>query len=74
MSWNGLSFTAATELSGHAQAGAAVGVQQSALNAAGAVVPVAFTAVVAASSWGAGFALAAFCPLAAGWFLRTLSV
>jgi predicted MFS family arabinose efflux permease len=74
MSWNGLSFTAATELSGHAQAGAAVGVQQSALNAAGAVVPVVFTAIVAATSWGGAFALSAFCPLAAAWLLRRLSV
>jgi MFS family permease len=74
MSWNGLSFTAATELSGHAQAGAAVGVQQSALNAAAAIVPIAFSAVVAATAWGAAFGLAALAPLAAGWVLRRLSV
>jgi MFS family permease len=72
MSWNGLSFTAATELSGHAQAGAAVGVQQSALNAAGAIVPIAFGAVVAATTWGAAFGLAALAPLAAGSLLRSL--
>jgi MFS family permease len=73
MSWNGLSFTAATELSGHAQAGAAVGVQQSALNAAAAIAPIAFSAVVAAMTWGAAFGLAALAPLAAGWVLRRLS-
>jgi predicted MFS family arabinose efflux permease len=74
MSWNGLSFTAATELSGHAQAGAAVGVQQSALNAAAAFVPILFSAVVAATTWGAAFALAALGPLTAGWLLRRLTV
>ncbi|HEX9417218.1 MAG TPA: MFS transporter [Gaiellaceae bacterium] len=74
MSWNGLSFTAATELSGHAQAGAAVGVQQSALNGAGSIVAVAFAAIVAATSWQAAFALVALCPLAAAFVLRKLSV
>jgi sugar phosphate permease len=74
MSWNGLSFTAATELSGHARAGAAVGVQQSALNGAGAIAPIAFAAIVAASSWQAGFAAAAACPLAAALVLRRLDI
>lgn len=74
MSWNGLSLTAATELSGHARAGAAVGVQQSALNGAAALVPVVFAAIVAASSWQAGFALAAICPLGAAHALRRLAV
>lgn len=74
MSWNGLSFTAATELSGHAQAGAAVGVQQSALNGAGSIVPVASAAIVAATSWQAAFALVAISPLTAAFVLRKLRV
>jgi sugar phosphate permease len=50
MAWNGLSFTAAAEIAGPRRSGAALGMQQSALAAAGAIVPPAFAAVVAASS------------------------
>jgi hypothetical protein len=46
--------------------------QQSALAAAGAVVPPAFAAVVAASSWRLGFAAAAAFPLAGVALLRPL--
>ena len=72
MSWNGLSFTAAAEIAGRSRSGAALGVQQSALAAAGAIVPPAFAAVVAASSWRVGFALAAVFPLAGVQLLRPL--
>ena len=72
MAWNGLSFTAAAEIAGRARSGAALGMQQSALAAAGAVVPPAFAAVVAASSWRVGFALAAIFPLAGVQLLRPL--
>ena len=72
MSWNGLSFTAAAEIAGRSRSGAALGMQQSALAAAGAVVPPAFAAVVAASSWRVGFALAAVFPLAGVQLLRPL--
>ena len=72
MSWNGLSFTAAAEIAGRARAGAALGMQQSALAAAGAVVPPAFAAIVAASSWRLGFALTAVFPLAGVALLRPL--
>src|SRR5439155_10424592 len=51
MAWNGLSFTAAAELAGRARSGAALGMQQTALAASGALVPPAFAAVVAVSSW-----------------------
>ncbi len=64
MAWNGLSFTAAAELAGAARAGAALGLQQSALAVSGAVVPIAFAAVVQASSWRVAFAAAALAPLA----------
>jgi MFS family permease len=72
MAWNGLSFTAAAEIAGRSRAGAALGMQQSALAAAGAVVPPAFAAVVAASSWRLGFAAAAAVPLAGVALLRPL--
>ena len=72
MSWNGLSFTAAAEIAGRSRSGAALGVQQSALAAAGAIVPPAFAGVVAASSWRVGFALAAVFPLAGVQLLRPL--
>jgi sugar phosphate permease len=72
MAWNGLSFTAAAEIAGRARSGAALGMQQTALAAAGAAVPPAFAAVVAASSWRVGFALAAAFPLAGVQLLRPL--
>jgi MFS family permease len=72
MAWNGLSFTAAAEIAGRSRAGAALGMQQSALAAAGAIVPPAFAAVVAASSWRVGFAVAAAFPVAGAQLLRPL--
>jgi len=72
MAWNGLSFTAAAEIAGRDRSGAALGMQQTALAAAGAMVPPAFAAVVAASSWRVGFALAAAFPLAGVQLLRPL--
>ena len=49
MAWNGLSFTAAAEIAGRARSGAALGMQQTALAATGAVLPPAFAAVVAST-------------------------
>ncbi len=72
MAWNGLSFTAAAELAGMRRSGAALGMQQSALSAAGAIVPPAFAAVVAVSSWRLGFGLAALFPLLGVQLLRPL--
>jgi MFS family permease len=72
MAWNGLSFTAAAEIAGRSRSGAALGMQQSALAAAGAIVPPAFAVVVAASSWRVGFAVAALFPLAGVQLLRPL--
>jgi MFS family permease len=72
MAWNGLSFTAAAEIAGRARSGAALGMQQTALAASGAIVPPAFAAVVAATSWRVGFALAAAFPLAGVQLLRSL--
>ncbi len=72
MSWNGLSFTAAAELAGMRRSGAALGMQQTALSAAGAIVPPVFAAIVAASSWRLGFGLAALFPLLGTRLLRPL--
>jgi sugar phosphate permease len=72
MAWNGLSFTAAAEMAGRSRSGAALGMQQSALAAAGAIVPPAFAGVVAATSWRLGFAVAAVFPLAGVALLRPL--
>jgi sugar phosphate permease len=74
LSWNGLSFTATAELAGRARSGAALGFQQTALSVCGSVVPPAFAALVAATSWRAGFAVAALLPLAGANVLRRLSI
>jgi sugar phosphate permease len=73
MAWNGLSYTAAAELAGRSRSGAALGMQQTALAAAGAVVPPAFAAVVSATSYRAGFTIAAAFPLVGVLVLRKLS-
>jgi sugar phosphate permease len=72
MAWNGLSFTAAAEIAGRTRSGAAIGMQQTALAAAGAAVPPAFAALVSATSWRAAFGLAAVFPLAGVQLLRSL--
>jgi hypothetical protein len=72
MSWNGLAFTAAAELAGHARSGAALGFQQTILFVVGAVLPIPFAVVVAETSWQAAFALVAVTPLAAWGVLRSV--
>jgi sugar phosphate permease len=73
MAWNGLSYTAAAEIAGRARSGAALGMQQTTLAATGAALPPIFAAVVAATSWQAGFGLASVFPLAGVLLLRRLS-
>jgi sugar phosphate permease len=73
MSWNGLAFTAAAEIAGHARSGAAIGLQQTVLNSFSAIYPTLFGAVVAATSWRAGFALVALLPLAGSVVLRRIA-
>ncbi len=73
MSWNGLSFTAAAELAGVRRAGAAIGLQQTVVNASAAALPPAFGALVGAAGWRLAFALVAVGPLtgfALLWSLR----
>ena len=63
MSWNGLSLTAAAEISGGVQAGRAMGMQNTLMRAAGAVAPVALGAVAAHGSWRAAFVVMGVAPL-----------
>jgi len=72
MSWNGLAFAAAVEISGRARSGAAIGLQQTVLNCVGAAYPPLFGVLVAATSWRWGFASIALLPLAGRRVLRAL--
>ncbi|MGE5636164.1 MAG: MFS transporter, partial [Nocardioidaceae bacterium] len=72
MSWNGLSFTAAAEMSGRAQAGRAIGLQNTALRAASATVPVGLGALASAWSWAAAFAVMGVAALTGRALLRPL--
>jgi sugar phosphate permease len=72
MSWNGLSFTAAAEISGRRQAGTAVGVQNTAMRIAAAAVPVSFGALASGVSWPAAFAVMGMTPLVARALLAPL--
>ncbi len=74
MSWNGLAFAAAAELSGRARSGVAIGLQQSVLNGIGAAYPPLFGAFVAATTWRDGLAAVALLPLAGRHMLRALRV
>jgi nitrate/nitrite transporter NarK len=73
MAWNGLSFTAAAELAGALRTGAAIGVQQTVLAAAGVAAPVLFAATVSSASWPFAFVVAAAIPLVGWWTLGPLS-
>jgi sugar phosphate permease len=72
MSWNGLSFTAAAEISGGAQAGRAMGMQNTLMRGAGAIVPIALGALAAHGSWRAAFLAMGVAPLAGRTLLRPL--
>jgi sugar phosphate permease len=74
MSWNGLAFTAAAEISGRARSGVAIGLQQSVVNSIGAAYPPLFGVLVAATAWRYGFALVGLLPLAGRHVLRALRV
>lgn len=72
MSWNGLAITAAGEISGRNRAATAMGLQTTILAAGGAAAPIAFGALVDATSWGPGFAVLTLAPLAAFFVLLPL--
>jgi sugar phosphate permease len=65
MSWNGLAFTAAAEISGRARAGTAMSLQNTLISVGGLIAPVAFGAFVELTSWNAAYAVLATAPLAA---------
>jgi sugar phosphate permease len=65
MSWNGLSFTAAAEISGRRQAGKAMGIQNTTMRVVAAGVPVGLGALASAVSWQAAFAVMGITPLIA---------
>jgi sugar phosphate permease len=65
MSWNGLSFTAAAEISGRRQAGKAMGIQNTSMRLVGAAVPVSLGALASAVSWHAVFLVMGVTPLIA---------
>jgi sugar phosphate permease len=73
MSSNGLAFTATGEIAGQARAGTAMGMQNTALFAAGVIAPIGFGAIAEHVGWPAGFAVLALLA-AAGWrLLRPLA-
>jgi MFS family permease len=72
-SWNGLAFAAAGELSGAAQAGAALGLMMTVLFTVGAVAPAIFGAAVEVGSWPAGLAAVAVSALGAWRVLAPLA-
>ena len=72
MTWNGLAFTAAAEISGRARAGTAMSLQNTILAVGGALAPSAFGVLVDATSWTGAFALLGLAPLAAVIVLRPL--
>ena len=72
MSWNGLSFTAAAEISGRRQAGKAMGIQNTAMRVVAAGVPVGLGALASAVSWHAVFAVMGVTPLVARALLAPL--
>ena len=65
MSWNGLSFTAAAEISGRRQAGTAMGIQNTAMRVVATGVPVGLGFVASHLSWQLAFAIMGLAPLAA---------
>ena len=72
MSWNGLSFTAAAEISGRRQAGTAMGIQNTAMRLVAAGVPVGLGALASAVSWHAVFVVMGVTPLIARALLTPL--
>jgi sugar phosphate permease len=72
MSWNSLSFTAAAEMAGRERAGTALGLQGTVMRFVSSGAGFGFGALVAATSWQAGFALLALMPLAGWWLFRPL--
>ena len=69
ISWNGLAFTAVGELAGPGRAGAALGLQNTAVALGAALTAPLLGAVVDRTSWAVGFALAGAAGLSAALLL-----
>jgi sugar phosphate permease len=64
ISWNGLAFTAAAEMAGHARAGTAIGLQGTMIRVVSAGAGIAFGYIVEQTgSWGIAFATLSVLPL-----------
>ncbi|HKP17522.1 MAG TPA: MFS transporter [Gaiellaceae bacterium] len=72
MSWNGLAVAATVEAAGARKSGAALGFQQTLIQVGIVATPLVFAPFVAATSWRAGFGVAAAVPIAAVLVLRPL--
>ncbi len=72
ISWNGLAFTAAGEFAGPGRAGAALGLQNTAVAIGAALTAPVVGLLVDATSWSVGFLLAAVCAAAASMLLGPL--
>jgi sugar phosphate permease len=72
MSWNGLSFTAAAEISGRRQAGTAMGIQNTVMRVVAAGVPLGLGLLAASVSWQLAFAVMGATPLIARMLLTPL--
>ena len=72
ISWNGLAFTAAGEFAGPGRAGAALGLQNTAVAVGAALTAPLVGLLVEATSWSLGYLLAAACAAAAVLLLRPL--
>lgn len=72
MSWNGLAFTAAGEISGRDRAGVAMSLQNTIVAVGTVLAPTLFGLVVASTSWALGFALVALAPAVAFFVLAPL--
>jgi sugar phosphate permease len=74
LAWNGLAFTAAAEMAGHARAGMAIGLQGTVIRIVSAGAGVMFgLAVEKSGSWSVAFLLLALLPLASFGLLTPLS-
>jgi sugar phosphate permease len=74
LGWNGLAFTAAAEMAGHARAGMAIGLQGTVIRVVSAGAGVVFgLAVEQSGSWSVAFVLLALLPLASFGLLTPLS-
>ena len=71
-SWNGLSFTAAAEISGRARAGTAMSLQNTLVSVFGAAASPLFGLLVGATSYATAYLVIAAAPVLGWWVLRPL--